>query len=258
MIENKMELSLIVIIIVFICGCIGGLLPFLLQRFKKTQNGLLYGDAFARGIFLGAGLIHLLPEAVKNLNQTLPTIDYPLAFLICSASIFFIQFLEQGLQRVFQINKAQPHVWVSYLLLILLSVHSIIEGVALGIATQIGIFLTITVAIIAHKSTAAFALANNMQKNNVPTKQAVQLILLFSIMTPAGIIFGNIINLCLHTQIGNILQGVFNAIAAGTFIYIAIFSQLEHEGIKGNISNWSRYGFFGFGILVMAIEAIWL
>jgi len=258
MIANHTGLTLFVILIIFLCGCIGGAIPYLIRHYNKAEIWLLYGDAFAKGIFLGAGLIHLLPDAVEDLSQNLPTINYPLTFLICSASIFLIQFLEQGLKHVFQINKSQPHIWISYLLLTLLSIHSLITGVALGIATEFGVFITLTIAILAHKGTAAFALANNMQKNHITGKKAIQLILLFSVMTPIGIVFGDIINLYLHTQLGNILQGVFNAIAAGTFIYIASFSQLEHEGIQKHISSWSQYGFFGLGIVVMAIEALWL
>ena len=80
-----------------------------------------------------------------------------------------------------------------YLLGFILSLHSIIEGLALGIEDTeehastllignfLGIIGIILVAILGHKFFSAFAFGVNLAKNNVPTDRLIRLVVMFVI-----------------------------------------------------------------------------
>ena len=47
---------------IFLAAIVGGWLPMMVSSHKRARALIFFGETFARGIFLGAGLIHLLPE----------------------------------------------------------------------------------------------------------------------------------------------------------------------------------------------------
>ena len=137
-----------------------------------------------------------------------------------------------------------------------------LAGAALGIETTIATFIIIFIAIIAHKGSAAFALGVSMQKSTLNKKAMVKLLLLFSIMTPIGILFGSVLTECLKAAQGRLAEAIFNAIAAGTFIYIAAFHSINNTCTcekHGHVSTTAlRLISFAFGLIVMALIAIYL
>ncbi|MBU0456417.1 MAG: ZIP family metal transporter [Pseudomonadota bacterium] len=262
---HYISLKLFASLIILFIALLGGLLPILLGKTNGSRRFLVYGDSFAGGIFLGAGLLHLLPDAHELFSQLWHT-DYPLAFLVCALSIIFLRIIEDGIGGHFE-ELHTKHTWVAFLLAILLSIHSIIEGVALGVVQTITLFLVIFIAIIAHKGSAAFALGIKMQKSELNKSFIFYLMLIFALMTPVGILFGTIISSMLHARAGNIVEALFNAIAAGTFIYIAAFHCRESnddqhcaccEEYEPPISAWIQLVCFSIGTILMAILAIWL
>lgn len=54
---------------------------------------------FTAGVFLGVGLIHMLPEAADNLQKLgigrVGDKNFPIAYLICALGVVIIWFLEQ-------------------------------------------------------------------------------------------------------------------------------------------------------------------
>jgi zinc transporter 1/2/3 len=253
----KFLVSLIILCIALIFG----LFPILIRANDLTKKILSYGESFAGGIFLGAGLIHLLPDAQNGLHTVFNS-TYPLAFVICAFTILALRMIEEGTIKLLVChNEAckHPHLqpWLAYLLAILLSIHSVIAGIALGVETALSTFIIIFIAIIAHKGSAAFALGVSMRKQGLTKNIMLQLMLLFSLMTPIGIIFGSFFAHCLAANSGQFISGIFNAIAAGTFIYIA-FHIVDTKETEECVPVLLRLAYFALGLMVMTAIALYM
>ena len=78
----------------------------------------------------------------------------------------------------------------SYVLIFILSIHSIIVGIALGTETAMNQSIIIAIVVLAHKGSAAFALGVSMLKSKIEASKIAKLIVIFSVMTPFGIVIG--------------------------------------------------------------------
>ena len=184
-------------------GIAGVFAPWLVGR---GGNGrvIAYGNSFAGGVLLAAGLIHLLADANNGFAAAYPNVEYPAAYGI--ATLAFILVL--GLERVIPIamgagntvtdpesdallNSEDQNGITPYLLLVTLSIHSFIAGVTLGISSASGAAVLL-VAILAHKGAAGFALGSTFQKAAVPIRTRIPALLFFVGSTPLGVILGGI------------------------------------------------------------------
>lgn len=255
------DVKLLVSAIILLIALLFGLFPILIRVNGITKRILAYGEAFAGGIFLGAGFIHLLPDAQAGLNSVFKN-AYPLGFAICACSILLLFMIEEGAVKLLTCRNEQcKHVylqpWLAYLLAIVLSIHSVIAGIALGVETVLSTFIIIFIAIIAHKGSAAFALGVSMRNRGLQKSVMVKLMLLFSLMTPVGIIFGSMLANILQLNSGKLAAAIFNAIAAGTFIYIAFHIAKVSEQDECISTLW-RLTYAAFGLVIMALVALYL
>ncbi|KAH7476399.1 hypothetical protein KRP22_000239 [Phytophthora ramorum] len=107
---------------------------------------------------------------------------------------------------------------------IALSFHSVMEGMGMGASSTAA--WDILVAILAHKSLAAFALALEFVHHNVSQKQLLSSVAIFSLMTPTGILFGRLL---VDTNHATPAAGVCAAFAGGTFLFVAIMEIIPQE-----------------------------
>lgn len=254
-------IKFLVSLIILCIALIFGLFPILIRVNGLTKKILSYGESFAGGIFLGAGLIHLLSDAQNGLSTAFNS-TYPLAFVICAFTILGLRMIEEGTIKLLVCrNEACKHPrlqpWLAYLLAILLSIHSVIAGVALGIETTLSTFIIIFIAIISHKGSAAFALGVSMRKQGLMQNTMLKLMLLFSLMTPIGIIFGSFFARFLVANSGQVMSGIFNAIAAGTFIYIA-FHIVDTKNTEECMPVLLQLAYFALGLIMMTIIALYM
>ncbi|CAI5732775.1 unnamed protein product [Hyaloperonospora brassicae] len=105
-----------------------------------------------------------------------------------------------------------------------LSFHSVMEGMGMGASSTPA--WDILVAILAHKSLAAFALALELLHHNVPRVQLLSSIAVFSLMTPMGILFGRLL---VDTTQATPAGGVCAALAGGTFLFVAMMEIIPQE-----------------------------
>ncbi|CAH0476455.1 unnamed protein product [Peronospora belbahrii] len=105
-----------------------------------------------------------------------------------------------------------------------LSFHSVMEGMGMGASSAPA--WDILIAILAHKSLAAFALALEFLHHNVSRKQLLSSIVVFSIMTPMGILFGRLL---VDSNHATPAAGVCAAFAGGTFLFVAIMEIIPQE-----------------------------
>jgi zinc transporter 1/2/3 len=136
-----------------------------------------------------------------------------------------------------------------FILMIALSVHSIFEGLALGLQPDLASVVNMVIAILIHKGAASSSLGISLVKT-FPNdfKLCRWLIFCFSCATPLGVIIG----MCVMNA-GDIYTIVFSSIAAGSFVYIACSEVIVEEfAIPGN--RWWKLLAFLFGAaLIMSL-----
>jgi len=224
---------------------------------KRKRLFLLFGNAVANGVFLGAAFFHLLPDAVGGFKNLGISFVYPitLGLIICSFTLLVL------IERSFR--KHSPHmtsVLHAWLLTATLSVHAIIAGMALGIAASIDIVSVVFVAIIAHKGFETFALVMNLSRQLRRTISVVILLLLFSCITPLGIGIGSLGDYLLSPHTDSLLTAILSAFASGTFIYIGS-AHVHVDEERERLDSHQKYAHvlaMLAGAAVMAVLAIWV
>ncbi|XP_063602498.1 zinc transporter ZIP1-like isoform X2 [Penaeus indicus] len=120
----------------------------------------------------------------------------------------------------------------SMLLLFALSLHSIFEGLAVGLQDTIDDVVALFLVVIFHKGIIAFSLGLNMVQSKLTVAQMLLGIMFFCVTAPFGVGVGmGIMELQSFTT--TILSGTLQGIACGTFLYVTFFEVLPHEMNNG-------------------------
>lgn len=240
--------KIIITLCIIAVALLGGYGAFRLKQTQRSEFYFAIGNTFAAGIFLGAGLIHMLPDATEEFSQVIHS-DFPFAPFIATLGFLLILSIE----KIMSNSKKQT----SYVLIFILSIHSIIVGIALGNEKTISLSIVIAMAVLAHKGSAAFALAISMIKSKIETQKIKKFILMFSTMTPLGIFIGVIFNHVFKGDASDFSIATFDALASGTFLYIAIMDIFNDE-FKRNQDIYLKLLSSTLGLLLMALLAVWL
>ncbi len=243
--------------VVLLAGIAGGAFASRLTSWKSSQWVARLANTFAGGVFLGAALMHMLPDALENFTAFFPDLDYPLFTFVAAISFFLVLLLDKGVtsSRANSGTHADSGPVYPYLLALILSIHSIITGIALGLEQHIIAAAAILIAILAHKTTAAMALGISLNRENISKQRSRNLMWMFYVTTPIGIVFGTWWSGLLQGPSGIIAEAIFDALAAGTFFYIAVVDILVEE-FKGPRLGWLFLSAI-LGFSIMAVVAIW-
>ena len=126
-----------------------------------------------------------------------------------------------------------------YILMIALSVHSIFEGMALGLSKNETDVINMMIAILIHKGAAGSSLGISLVKTFPNDFRLCRwLVFTFSIATPFGVVLGIAL-----AGADDIYEVVFNSIAAGTFLYIACSEVIMHEFSAVGNRYWKLLAF---------------
>lgn len=239
------------------------LIPGLAQlRLVARYKHLLHlGDAFASGIFLSAALLHLLPDAEACFTKIYGNgAHYPWAQFFCICTFLLLLLMERGIVITskycsFLNNGNNKNILMPYLLIIVLAVHSFVEGAAIGIGSSITAVSIIYLAVIVHKGSESLALFNNLYRYTIKPRRIGYLITAFSVVTPLGIMLAAMTTCKVNVAAGALLEAIFNSLAAGTFLYLGTVHIMECEQSFENLGEISA---LILGIAVMAAAAIWV
>jgi zinc transporter 1/2/3 len=254
--------KLLAIVVIWLIGLVAGLWPVLIGARTPHDRFFSLGNALAGGVFLGAGLIHLLPDAIDSYRAVLgPDLDYPLASLVCAAGFLLVLLIEKVLLRGDEAQLAEAasdsgSAFTPYVLALVLSVHSVIAGVALGAESSVATTIALFIAIVAHKGVAAFALGVNLHRAHVARGRSISIVALFAAMTPLGVAVGASLGAALSNESAQWFEGTFDALAAGTFLYIAVVDLVEDEFSKPQ-DVALKFAMVLLGIAIMALVALW-
>lgn len=244
------------IALIITVALVGGYYAFKIKSSKRSALYFSLGNTFAAGIFFGAGLIHMLPDASEGFADVVKS-DFPFAAFVASMGFLLILFIEKIMlkEEIFEHGEKQHS--SPYILILILSIHSIIAGIALGTEDQLSKSFIIAIAILAHKGSASFALAISMIKGGFAKSDIAKLITMFSFMTPLGIFTGSFIANILTSKASEFSIAMFDALAAGTFLYIAIM-EIFNEEFEKQGNTYLKLTMSVAGVLVMALLALWL
>ena len=226
---SPLALKIIAGLAILAIAFVGGAIPILVAKQRASRRYLSLGNALAGGIFLGVGFVHLLPEADEALRRV---VDYPLATLLAALGVGLLLLIDRVVlegrnSRLGEEGEPTRPPFYAFVLLIVLSVHSIIAGMALGLQPEAAAVLVVMFGILFHKGSAAFALI--VTAHAAGNRSLWQTLGLFSVMTPLGIALGTVAGEVFEGRTAILFEGSFNAIAAGTFIYVAVMDVLDAE-----------------------------
>ncbi|KAL2084588.1 hypothetical protein ACEWY4_020106 [Coilia grayii] len=117
----------------------------------------------------------------------------------------------------------------AFILVFSLSLHSVFEGLAVGLQQDPQQVLEICLALLLHKSIIAFSLSLKLIQSRLKRSAVVGCLLLFSIMSPLGIAMGIGLTKMKSTPQHQLAGSTLEGLASGTFIYITFMEILPHE-----------------------------
>eukprot|EP00659_Diplonema_papillatum_P004275 gene4275-6609_t len=260
--------------------------------FRTNLRFLSVANAFAAGVFLAGGLVHLLPEAVEAFGK-LPS-QHPhhrhhghagedrheghaehcegttIPYVLCAVGFLLTFYLEKvalaappsdkhshedkdeeqhgdavtyhGCQHANQGSVIAQFVSGSpnersvmpVVLTAVLSIHSVISGMALGVQQESSKAMLVFFAIVSHKWVEAFSLGTNIVKaTGANVAVLTRLLAAFAVSSPLGILLGWMLEASLTGPTASQATAVLDAAASGTFIYIAVVDTLIEEFSNG-------------------------
>jgi len=204
-------------------------------------------DCFSGGVFLAAGLSLLLLYSISGFHLLKLDDDYAFIFFLIGLLIpFFIEKIiilnphdhfesivnEKNPDNENQVKNEElvPSYSIGiYILFFMLSIHAFIEGLALGVQDDKEDTTAILIAIVSHEFFSSFALGVSLVSSSMTMKKIIQFLFTFSISTPCGIIIGILLSSILHGFVESFLAESLKAVAAGTFVYVALLEVIMEE-----------------------------
>lgn len=238
---------------IFVVILIAGWYPFKKRLYDEKHIDLPIGETLATGVFLGAALLHMLPEShtlFKSMGY-----HYPFAFIITGA-VFLLFLWFEHLGKELYHHHTSEHPAFAILAWIMLSIHSIMLGAALGLAHHNSIIIMLFLAIITHKWAESFAIAIQLNKSSMSTNKNLIFFLLFSLMTPLGIYLGWYFGHGIGSN--SLFDPMLMAASAGTFLYLGTLHGLERCVMVERCCNLRDFSFVIIGFLLMASVAAYV
>lgn len=120
----------------------------------------------------------------------------------------------------------------SFMLLLAIGIHTIFEGLAIGLQHSANIVWNLFIAIIIHKLIIVFSLGFNFAENLKHKRNAILFIVIFATLSPIGIAIGT--GLVGGDPDGesvalDVINGMLQGISTGTLLYCSFFEILMGE-----------------------------
>lgn len=214
---------------------LGGLIVTIVDAYKqKSLIKILL--AFSGGFLLAIAFSHFLPELYASHTSNIG-LYVVLGFLVQLILEYFSGGIEHGHVHIHP-GKAMP-----WMLFISLSIHSFIEGIPLAMPEGVQEVLhaghnhahshgfskhSLLLGILFHQTPVAIALMTLLKSSSFSNLKAWFILLLFALMTPAGMLFGYIT----QDSLAFINMDILLAVVVGMFLHISttiIFEASENH-----------------------------
>lgn len=143
------------------------------------------------------------------------------------------------------------------MLLAAISLHSLFEGMAIGLQVSLNVLLNLLLAILIHESLVGLAIGIKIAQQRVTFWKSLRLICAFTTMIPLGIGLGIALGTA-QGAAGFAISGTMQALAAGVFLHVTFMElvpdELEHSQ-NGFVSIACMFlGFSGMSLIVYLTE----
>jgi zinc transporter ZupT len=231
----------IYLLLIFVAALAGGAVPLWHRHIRRET--MTYLLTFTGAFLLGITVLHLLPESFEALGKT--------AGLYMLAGFFLQVFLQRwshGLEHghgytPVENKERETALAVSHgsalSLIVGLSVHAFMAGLPLGFTYQdLSTLPSLALGILLHKMPEALTLMTMLVALQFSRKKNWLLLVLFSLVTPAGALLAFGLNL--HFGFMDTLLLYIIAVVAGAFLHISTTIFFEsgtrhHELNRGKI-----------------------
>ncbi|EAY14166.1 ZIP Zinc transporter family protein [Trichomonas vaginalis G3] len=249
-----------------------GLVSSVLPLFIKSISFLSVLDSFAGGVFLGAALVHLIPEGIENLNKS----EIPLGSLLCLAGFLVMYLIESfgshghdhGAShnhdhdkngkhndeladdhkvKAKLINRLSPSSKAIYIALLF---HSFVEAISLGVVNDLTVLKSLIYALAGHYPAEVFSLGLQIFGNKISKTKYFAMMCFYSFVTPFTIIASYYVGKACNETV----SGCVVAISSGIFAFVA-FHELSEALEKIHESNGkSKF----YHLIAILIGALWM
>lgn len=251
-------IKLVAIAIILATAIAGSLAAYRTRRSRHAERLFALGSLFGAGVFLGAGLIHMLPDSVDLFAGLYPDLDYPVPYGVAALGLVAVLAVDRaGHHLNTRIRMQDAGAASAMILLLVLSFHSILAGAAIGTEDSSANSIVLLLAVVAHKGSAAFALTTGLLRSPPGRGSIWPLLLLFAAMTPLGILLGSVLQEVLAGPEARLAEGLFDAVAAATFVYVATLEIIGPEFRSAERNGTKLLALTG-GLAIMALVALWL
>lgn len=221
------------------------------KRFLKEEHfDFPLGETLATGVFLGAALMHMLPES--NHMFVKMGYEYPIAYIITGLIFLLFLWFEHLGKELYHHHDAS-HPAFALLAWLMLSFHSLVLATALGFSHEYPVVIMLFLAIITHKWAESFAIAVQLSKSSLSPRASIAFFLVFALMTPLGIFIGWYFNRGVETH--SLIDPILVSLSAGTFLYLGTLHGLERCVMVERCCNLRHFSFVIIGFLLMAAVA---
>ena len=143
------------------------------------------------------------------------------------------------------------------LLFTVMYLHAIFEGLALGLLDEVSDILGLLLAVTIHKSVILATLVVQLVTKNVKTSKSLLLVIIFSVVAPAGIVIGIVMDVTgsRETEGGVLATGIMSAFATGTLFFV-VFMEILPEGFRSGKSPFFRALVVVGGFVLIALLSI--
>ena len=141
----------------------------------------------------------------------------------------------------------------SLVLILALSLHRIFEGMSVGLQGTNQAVIQLFFAVMCHEIVIGFSLGLQFVKSNFPLRRLLITSLVCSFIMPLGVAIGTIMTETGHQSNElDLTNGVLQAFAMGTFIYVTFF-EILHEEIDAEDTSVAKVVFIAVGFAMMAV-----
>ncbi|CBI20663.3 unnamed protein product, partial [Vitis vinifera] len=261
--SGALTLKFVAIAAILVAGVSGVAIPLVgkKRRFLRTDGNLFFAaKAFAAGVILATGFVHMLPDGSTALSDSClpknPWSKFPFSgfFAMVSALATLVvdfvgtQYYERkqertqatkdpngkvhghghshgfGLEDGDEEDGGIRHVVVSQVLELGIISHSVIIGLSLGVSQSPCTIRPLIAALSFHQFFEGFALGGCISQAQFKTLSTTLMACFFAITTPAGIAFGTAISSSYNPDSPRalVIEGIFDCVSAGILIYMAL------------------------------------
>jgi zinc transporter ZupT len=259
---------------VLVLTCVSCAIPSAILKYcggqgdGRSRQIFLYLLMFSCSLIMCTGVNHVLPNAIDAFDDY-ESGSYARATIITT----FVMILSWALDILMDPRKQSITVAYSTVLVDTnddlppadpwlftgaIFIHSILEGLVLGAApvetgSATRALYVITAVLTLHKCFEGFALATIYEAYEYDTAMKVVLLLLYSLLTPVGILVGLLVTI-VFSGYTSLVAGISCAISAGIFIYAGVSLLVSRVMPDYLRTNW-RYPFVAAGWFVSSAVA---